>query len=178
MKNDKIRKLTIAAMLSAVSLLLVYTIRIPFPLATFLVYDPADIPMLLITFVVGPLYALVATIAVSIFQALFLSADGWVGGLMHILSTGALVLTSGLIYKKWHSLKGAIVALSLGTIVMTIFMVFANLTITTSAYGYPLEAVIALLPVIIGFNLLKGSVNSLLTMVIYKKTSKQLKKYM
>ena len=40
-------KLTKMAMLGAISLVLVLLVRIPFPPAPFLVYDPADVPIII-----------------------------------------------------------------------------------------------------------------------------------
>ena len=48
MKKESIRKLTVMAMLVAVSVILVYLLHFPlFPAAAFLEYDPADIPILI-----------------------------------------------------------------------------------------------------------------------------------
>ena len=44
--NEKVRKLVTMAMLAALSIVLVYVIHFPiFPAASFLEYDPADIPI-------------------------------------------------------------------------------------------------------------------------------------
>ena len=49
--NEKVRKLVTMAMLAALSIVLVYVIHFPiFPAASFLEYDPADIPILIGTF--------------------------------------------------------------------------------------------------------------------------------
>lgn len=54
--NEKVRKLVTMAMLAALSIVLVYVIHFPiFPAASFLEYDPADIPILIGTFAYGPL---------------------------------------------------------------------------------------------------------------------------
>lgn len=179
MKNNKTKKMVLAGLLTSLSLLLIYLIRTPLiPSAPFLIYEPGDIPLLVLTFVLGPGYAIIATVAVSVLQALFFSTDGWVGALMHIISTSLLVGTAGLIYRKMHTFKGALLSLICGTLAMTIGMVAANLTITVWAYGYPLDAVKALLlPAIIPFNLLKAGINSLVSLLIYKRASKQIHKF-
>ena len=49
--NEKVRKLVTMAMLAALSIVLVYVIHFPiFPAASFLEYDPADIPIFIATF--------------------------------------------------------------------------------------------------------------------------------
>ena len=54
-KKTDIRKIVSMGMLAAISIVLVYAIRLPIiPIAPFLEYDPADIPILIGTFIYGP----------------------------------------------------------------------------------------------------------------------------
>lgn len=55
---------------------------------------------------------------------------------------------------------------------MTAIMVPANLTITPYFMGVPVDAVTALLPFIIAFNLIKAGANGLITFLVYKRVSK------
>jgi len=77
------------AMLAAISVVLVLLIRIPFPPAPFLVYDPADIPIFIGAFAFGPLAGLTLTFIVSFIQAFVLGGDGLIGFFMHFVATGA-----------------------------------------------------------------------------------------
>ena len=96
---------------------------------------------------------------------------------MHVVSTGAFVLVSSLIYKKHKTKKVALIALLCGTIVMTVSMVAWNLIITPYFLGVPREAVMAMmLTVIVPFNLLKAGINSLITLFTYKSIAKFLHK--
>lgn len=175
--NPKTVKLTKLAMLGAVSLVLVLLIRIPFPPAPFLVYDPADVPIFIAGFAFGPLAGLSLTVIVSFIQAFALGGDGIIGFFMHVVSTGAFVLVSSLIYKKHKTKKVALIALLCGTIVMTASMVAWNLIITPYFLGVPREAVMAMmLTVIVPFNLLKAGINSLITLFTYKSIAKFLHK--
>ncbi len=177
MKNN-VRKMTTMAILSAMSIVLMLLIRIPIlPAAPYLIYEPADIPIFVGTFIFGPLSGLVMTIVVSVIQAFALSTDGWVGLVMHVAATGAFVITAGLIYKKYNKFAGAIAALVAGTLVMTLVMIPVNLIIQPNFYGTPIEVVKSLIvPVIIPFNLIKAGVNSLWTLLVYKTISKLVKK--
>ena len=65
------RKLTTLAMLTAISIVLVYLIRIPMFLP-FLEYDPADIPIFLATLSFGPATGLILTVVVSLLQPCYL----------------------------------------------------------------------------------------------------------
>jgi len=176
-RSEKTTKLTKMAMLAAFSVVLVLLIRIPYPPAPFLVYDPADIPIFIGTFAFGPLAGFALTFVVSFIQAFFLGGDGIIGFFMHLVSTGSFVLLAGWIYKRNNTRKTAVIALICGTIFMTVSMVFWNLLITPIFLGVPREAVIAMLgTVIIPFNLLKASINSVVTFLTYKSIARFLHK--
>lgn len=175
--NPKTVKLTKLAMLGTVSLVLVLLIRIPFPPAPFLVYDPADVPIFISAFAFGPVSGLLLTLVVSFIQAFALGGDGIIGFFMHLVATGAFVLVAGFIYRKHKTKKYALIALLCGTIVMTISMMAWNLVITPIFLGVPREAVMAMLfTVIMPFNLLKASINSVITFITYKAIAKFLHK--
>ncbi len=170
------RKLITAALLTAISFLLIMVIRVPFPPAPFLVFDLGDLPLILASFILGPAYALMATIVVSLLQGFMLSADGLVGAVMHILSSGCFVVIAGLFYKKTKSDKGAIIGLVIGTIALVIVMIGCNLVITVNLYDVPFDTVVAMLPTaIIPFNLIKGVLASTLSFAVFKGLPKSIK---
>ena len=169
-----VKKMVTMGILAALSIVLMTLIKFPIiPAAPYLIYEPADVPILIGTFLFGPLAGLAILAIVSAIQAFALSPDGWVGFVMHVVATGALVTAAGLIYRKFHSRKGAIIGLAVGTLAMTLIMIPANLIIQTNFRGMPYEAVKGLiLPVIIPFNLIKAGINSVITMIVYKAISK------
>lgn len=164
--------------LSALSLVLMLLIRLPIiPAAPFLEYEPADVPILIGAFLYGPIPGFIMAVVVSLVQAMTVSAgSGWIGALMHVISTGAFAIVAGTIYKKKHTFKGAILALSVGVIVSTTLMVGLNLVFTPIFMKVPLEVVKAMiLPAILPFNLLKGIMNSALVCLVYKPVGKILR---
>ncbi len=170
--NKKTRMLAIMAIMVALSCILVLLIRIPFPPAPFLVYDPADVPIYISTFAFGPVAGLFITLTVSYIQAFLLMGDSWYGFVMHIASTGTYVIIAGLIYAHKKTKKNAILALSIGMIATVIAMCVANYFITPAFIGTQKEVVAGMLiPIIIPFNLLKGTINGILTYVLYKRIS-------
>lgn len=171
--QKKTVKLAKMAMLVAISLLLV-NIHFPiFPPIAFMEYDPADIPILIGTFAFGPAAGILITVVTALLQGFTVSAaSGLYGILMHIIATGTYVLVAGFIYKFHKGKKSAVIALIAGTLAMTTIMVPANLTITPYFMGVPVDAVTALLPFIIAFNLIKAGVNGLITFLVYKRVSK------
>ena len=171
--QKKTVKLAKMAMLVAISLLLV-NIHFPiFPPIAFMEYDPADIPILIGTFAFGPAAGILITVVTALLQGFTVSAaSGLYGILMHIIATGTYVLVAGFIYKFHKGKKSAVIALIAGTLAMTAIMEPANLTITPYFMGVPVDAVTALLPFIIAFNLIKAGVNDLITFLVYKRVSK------
>lgn len=169
-----VKKMVTMAVLAALSIVLMLLIRFPIiPAAPYLIYEPADVPILVGTFIFGPLAGLAVTFVVVAIQAALLSADGWVGFVMHMIATGVFVITAGLTYKKFHSLKGAVAALVAGTLAMTLVMIPVNLIIQPNFYGVPYETVKNMIvPVLIPFNLIKAGTNSVITLIIYKTISK------
>ena len=178
-KQNSTMKMVTLGMFCAISIILVYLVHFPiFPAAAFLEYDPADIPIFIITFLFGPLSGVITTVVVSVLQWLLVSqASGWIGCLMHIAATGSFVLVAGFIYKYHKTLKGAIVALVCGIITMTAIMAIWNLVFTPIFMGAPRQAVLQLmLPCILPFNLIKASVNSLLSFLLYKSVGRAIRK--
>ncbi len=177
-KKLSTKQLTTLGVMSALSIVLMVLIRIPFPTAPFLEYDPADVPILISTFLFGPLWGLVMTAAVSVLQGITVSTgSGIIGIIMHIAATGGFVITAGLIYKRGKSIKRAIIALVLGTIVQTVLMAGMNLVFTPIFMKTPLETVLAMMiPTIIPFNLIKAGVNAAVTFFVYKFVSRAVSK--
>ena len=165
----KIKILTNMAMLVALSLILVMLINFPIlPAIPFMKYDPADIPIL-----IGPMGGVILTAIVSILQGLFISGDGGpIGIIMHFLATGTFAFIAGFIYQRTKTKRSAVVGLICGALSMTCVMVICNLLLTPIFLGAPMETVIELLlPAIIPFNLIKASINALITYFIYKPIS-------
>lgn len=160
------------ALLAAISCVLMLLIRIPFPPAPFLVYDPADIPIYITAFAFGPVSGLIVTVVVSFIQAFALGGDGVYGFVMHVLATGLFAIVAGSMYRHKKSKKEAVIALIVGVIAMTAMMCVANYYITSMYMGVDRSVVAAMLvPVIIPFNLLKGGINALVTFLVYKRIS-------
>ena len=177
MKTKDIAKLGI---LAALSIVLVSLIHIPiFPAVSFLEYDPADVPILIGTFALGPGFGFLLTVIVSLIQGLTVSsASSWYGIVMHVIATGTFCLIAGLMYKNSKTKKKAVIALAVGSISMVLVMIPANLLLTPvylRMLGVPSEAafptVVGLLVWIILFNTVKAGINSFVTFLLYKRVS-------
>lgn len=180
MKNKKVIKTAIMAMLTALSIVSLYVIRLPLiPAAPFLEYDAADIPVLIGSMLLGPVSGIVILLAVCLIQALTVSASsGWIGFLMHFIASSVLVLIASLIYKRKHTTLSLVIGLVIGSIAMTAVMIPLNLVFTGIFLGAGVETVVGMLiPAIIPFNLLKAGINSAVTFAVFTPIKSILKKY-
>lgn len=173
MQDRKIVNMVEMAVLCALSYVFILFIRFPiFPATPYLIYDAGDIPLLIGSFMFGPLAGFIMVCVVSALQAMFLSADGLVGFAMHVIASGTLIVLAGLIYRRWHTRRGAAAGLICGTVGMALVMIPANLLFTVNVYGQPYETVWASMPFIVGFNFIKAGINSAVVFFIYKPLSR------
>ena len=165
-------KLARLAMMTAVSVVLLLILRLPWPAAPYLVYDPADVPIYITAFAFGPLEGLIVTLVVCLIQAFMLGGDMFYGFIMHFVATGIVAVAIGVMYRRNKTKKTAIKALVTGVIISVIVMCIMNLIVTPAYTGLDRTVVIGMIPtVIIPFNLVKAGVNSLLTFILYKRIS-------
>lgn len=177
MNRSKIKKLTTMGILIAISIILIISpLRFPFPAAPFLEYDAGDIPILIGGFIYGPVAGIVLTTVTSIVQAVTVSSgSGWIGCIMHIFATSALVGIAAAIYTRKKTLKRAIIGLICGTIAMTAIMILLNLIMDPLFYGMPIDTVKKLIvPALLPFNLMKAGINSVIVLLVYKSVGKLL----
>jgi len=176
--QQKSAKLAKMGMLAAISIVLVYLVHFPiFPAVPYLEYDPADVAIFMGAFAFGPLAGLGLTFVTAVIQGFTVSAQSGIYGIvMHFLATGSFVLVAGYLYNRGKSRKSAVIALTCGTLIMTIVMGIANLIVTPFYTGMPVAAIVGLMPYILGFNLIKAGVNSVITFLLYKRISKFLHK--
>ncbi|MBR3036455.1 MAG: ECF transporter S component [Lachnospiraceae bacterium] len=176
MKNRfNTKKIVIMAMMAALAYILMVFIRIP--VVMFLKYEPKDVVITIAGFLFGPLEAFIISAVVSLVEMVTVSETGWIGAVMNLISTCSFACIAALVYKKNHTLKGALIGLVCGVVSMVIVMLLWNYLLTPLYMGYPRDAVAGLLPtVFLPFNLLKGGLNAALTMLVYKPAAMTLRK--
>ncbi len=169
MSNTKTKKLTAIGMLCALAYIVVVVGRFPIGFVDFLKYDPKDIVIVIGGFIYGPLASFAISAVVSIVEMFTISDTGVIGMIMNIISTCSFACTAAFLYKKRHDMTGAVLGLVAGCALMAVAMVLWNYLITPLYMGYPREAVAEmLLPVFLPFNLIKGSLNAGITVLLYK----------
>ena len=105
------------------------------------------------------------------------NGSGPYGFIMNIISTMSIVLPSSLIYLRLKSKKGAVIALALGSVCMTVVMVVANYVVTPHFMGIPTSAIDAIIIPTTIFNLIKATANSIITFFVYKHIGRLIKKF-
>ena len=170
--NERTRKLTLMAMLAAMSYVAMLVTR-PLPaVAGFLSYDLKDVIIVIAGFLLGPVAASIITLVVSLIEMVTVSSTGVIGLLMNVLSTGAFAIPPAVLYRRNRTLKSAALGLGIGVLLMTALMLAWNYIITPLYMNVPREVVAGmLLPTFLPFNLVKGGLNAGITMLLYKPLS-------
>lgn len=190
------RSITAAAMLIAVSVVLQF-LEFSIPLIpSFVKLDISDIPALIGSFIMGPLYGVAIEFVKNILHLPFGTSSG-VGEICNFLFGAVFVFVAGIVYKKIHTRKGAVLGSVLGALAMAALSLPMNYFFVYPAYvvifRMPLDAIIdayeailapiadkptsnSLLNCLIVFNLpftfLKGILEAAICHVIYKPISR------
>ena len=199
MKKEKFlttARMTRIAILGVCAFILMYfEIALPFIAPTFYKLDFSEIPVLIGGFALGPLSAVVIELIKILLKLLFKpTTTAFVGELANFLVGCAFAVPAALYYQKNRTKKGALVSLLIGTVCMALVGFAVNLWLVIPAYvsimNFPLEAIIgagaAIFPVVDSvfmlvlccttpFNLIKGILLSILTVLLYKRISPFLK---
>ena len=166
-QDTRTRRITLLAMLSALAYVLMVVGRIPVVL--FLKYDPKDVIITFAGLLFGPLSSLSVSVVVSLVEMLTVSDTGVIGLVMNVLSTCCFACTAAWVYRRRRTLSGAVLGLVAGTLLMTAAMLLWNYLLTPLYMHQPRETIAAMLvPVFLPFNLLKGTLNAIFTLLLYK----------
>lgn len=168
------KKITTVGMLCAFAYAATSIGRVP--LVLFLKYDPKDIIIAIGGLVFGPLTSFFVALIVSFAEMLTISENGILGFLMNVISSCSFACTAAFVYKKKHKRSGAVAGLLCGWGCMVLVMLVWNYFIAPIYMGCPREAVAKLLiPAFLPFNLMKGGLNAVITMLLYKPVIKALR---
>ena len=172
----KLRRLTVMAMFIALAFAAVAFVRIPVML--WLSYEPKDVLLTIGAFLLGPLEGIIMAIIVALLELITISNTGIIGLVMNVFSSCLFVCTASLIYRRKHTLTGAIVGLICGALLTTGGMLLWNYLITPLYMANTTREQVAgmLIPLFLPFNLLKSGLNAALTMLLYKGVSSTLRK--
>ncbi|MBQ4630697.1 MAG: ECF transporter S component [Clostridia bacterium] len=171
------KNLITAAMLTAVAYVLMLVSKLVPQVAGFLQYDLKDVAVVMGGFILGPLYTIGISLAVTFLEFLTASHTGAIGLLMNFISTVAFCLTASIFYYKKKTIKGAIIGLVCATVMLAVVMILWNYFVTPGYMKVPRAVVVDMLPtVFLPFNLVKGLLNSGITLIVYRPVVDGLRK--
>lgn len=194
-QKQKTHHLAVAAMLTAVAAVLQF-VEFSIPLVpSFIKLDISDLPALLGTFSLGPVYGVAIQLVKNLLHLPFGSSAG-VGELSNFILGAVFVFVAGIIYKHSKSRRSALVGSVAGAAAMALVSVVTNYFIVYPAYvvlyNLPLEAIVGMYEEILGgvshvptenallncllvfnvpFTLVKGLLDTALCFLIYKPLS-------
>ena len=175
--HNKTKRLTLMAMFAALAYVLMVVGRIPISPMSFLKYDPKDLILAISGFVLGPISALLITLVVCLIEMVTVSDTALIGFFMNLLASACFVCPAAFFYKRKHSIRGGLIGLVIGVVLMTAAMLLWNYFLTPLYMGWPREEITAMLvPIFLPFNLIKGFINAALTVLVYKPVSMALKR--
>lgn len=165
--RNYIRYITFLAAFGALAYLSVVFLKIP--MIAFLRYEPKDIILTIGGIIFGPIFALILCVVVPFFEMITVSSTGVIGFVMNVIAAVCFVLPPVGAYKKWKRLRSLVIGLVLGIVALTIAMLLWNYVLTPLFFGYPRSTVLKMLvPIILPFNLIKGGLNAVFTLILYK----------
>ena len=195
--SDKTRTLVEIGMLGAIAtVLMLFEFPLPFIAPPFYEIDLSEVPVLVGAFALGPAAgATIELVKILINLLINGTATAFVGEIGNYIIGCSFIIPAALIYKKKKSKTNALIGMVIGTIIMTVFGCFLNayvlLPTYAAAFGMPIDAIVGMGSAINGnitnvmtfvimavapFNIIKGIVVSVITLLIYKHISPILKR--
>lgn len=171
--NNRTNRLIKISLLSSIALVLMYFDFPVIPIFPWLKIDLSDVPALLGTFGFGPLVGVVIELVKNLLY-FFIKGSSIAGVVANFLVGSALILPAGLIYHKNKSKKSAILGMIIGTVIMEVAGIFANVYILLPLYGMQMSSEELIKYVTMGllpFNGIKALMVNVLTYILYKKVS-------
>lgn len=173
--------------LAAIAVILMF-FEMPLPMMpSFLKLDASELPAIIGAFILGPMAGVSIEFIKNLLHAANTQTMG-IGEIANFLVGVAFILPAGYLYQNYKSRNGAVLSLMVGTFSMMIAASLLNYFILLPLYQamlhFPLEQIINLGTVanprivdlksfitmaIAPFNLIKGIVISIFTLMIYKK---------
>ncbi len=181
--------------ISILSVMAYILIALEFPLPIFpgfLKIDLSDVPALIGAFAMGPVAGTLIVLIKAFLHFITKTQTGGVGEFANFIIGASYIIPASIIYNYKKDKMHAIIGVAVGTIAMCIVGVMANIYIIIPFYSklFPLEAIIGMgtavnsrivdlntlvLYGITPFNILKGFLIGIITMLVYKKIAPLLK---
>ena len=160
------RTLVTMALMCALSVLISF---IEFPIipgVAFLKLDVSIMVAMVAGFAYGAGPGCIVGVAAAVIHGLIMGDP--VGALMNTIVTICMVAPSSAVYARNRTFAGALTGLVLASVLTIAAAIVSNLIVDPALYGYPFDAVVALIPALLVFNAIKAVANSVLTVLVYK----------
>ena len=189
------KRVSYVAMFAAVATVL-HMLDLPLFFApSFYKIDFSEISVLICAFYLGPVSGVICELLKIILKLLIkVTSTAIVGDFANFFVGCAMVLPAAMIYHAKKSKKFAIIGMTAGTLVMTVFGSLFNavylLPKFSELYGMPLDAIVGMgtainanitsvstlvLFAVVPFNILKGIIVSIVTLLLYKRVERLLR---
>ena len=191
--RGRIGNIAIIGILAAMSYMLMW-LEVPAPLMPpFIKFDFSDFPALLAAFGMGPVAGILVELIKNVLHS-FSSGSFAVGELSNFILGASFVGVAGLVYQKKKNKKGAVLASLLGAMTMALISYPSNLFVVYPFYYnfMPKETVLSMYQLILPsvgsmekallifnlpFTFIKGMLDVLLCLFLYKSVSPLLHKF-
>lgn len=190
-KKVNVRNLVKIAMLAAAATLLML-FEIPLWFApSFYEIDLSEVAVLIGAFAMGPVAGIIIE-ALKIILNLLINGTvtAGIGEFANFLIGCSLIVPAAILYRSGKSKKSALIGMAAGTVLMTIIGAIINayvlLPVYANVFGMPISALIEMgskvngnitdmttfiILAVVPFNLLKGALTAVITMLLYKRVS-------
>lgn len=182
MKDKKLVTIIKISLLGVMAFLLMF-IELPIPLfPPFLKVDISDLPALVGAFALGPVAGVMIELLKNLLHGIFRGSTAFVGEFANFVVGSIMVYTAGYMYKSKKTKKNAVISLVVATIIMSLagglLNMFVFLPLYEKVLGFPMPAHLNkyIVFTIIPFNIIKGTIASIITLSVYKKVSPVLHK--
>lgn len=166
----RVRTMVSLAMLSAIAYVVMLLSKLLPQVIGILQFDLKDTVICIGGFIFGPLAAAAVAVVVAMIEMFTASDTAFIGFIMNVLATCSFCCTASFLYKKKHTMAGAVIGLACGTVALAAVMTLWNWLITPLYMVEVTREQIAgmLIPVFLPFNLIKGGMNMAVTLLLYK----------
>lgn len=196
-KTSRTKRIAVIGVFSALAAVLMYIeFPLPFIAPGFYELDFSEIPIMIVGFVFGPVAGVTSELVKILIKLIIKpTSTAFVGELANFIIGCSFVVPASIIYRLKKTKKSAIIGLAVGTASMALIGMFVNAFVLVPAFaklfgGMPVSEIVAMgtavnpaitdifsfvALAVAPFNILKGIIVSIPTIIIYKFISKTVK---
>lgn len=192
-RGNALRYIIKIAILSAIAaVVMLFEFPLPFLAPSFYELDLSEAIIMMGSFAIGPVAGVIMELFKNLINILFNgTTTAYVGEFANFVTGCAFILPAAIIYKYNKTIKGAVIGMVTGALSLALVGGMLNYFILVPAfstlYGMPIEAIVGMakkinplitdlktmiVMAVAPFNLLKGVVCSVISLILYKRVSK------